>query len=122
MTRGELPAWTEKIAPVDMNGAALTLGICRRSLQDLLKRYPFYYSNGNRKLFTEDDVKRLSAALRREAEEKRVACRSSSSRRVKARRRAGTSGEPTSDAMWIKAQALLNDGSQDRFSTGSKPR
>ena len=98
-----------------MTEAACRLRMSRRSLQDLIKAKPFYFRNGARKLFTESDLAALVSALREP-------CRSSSSRRVKARRRAGTSGEPTSDAMWTKAQALLNDGSQDRFSTGSRAK
>jgi hypothetical protein len=87
-----------------MNEAARWLRISRRRLQELIKRYPFYYMNRTRKLFGEGDLEALRASMRREGE----GCRSSSSRRVSARRRADTSGGRTSADMWIEARRLLS--------------
>jgi hypothetical protein len=47
-----------------MAEAAGVLRISRRSLQDLVKLHPHYYSNGKRKLFTESDIAALRDAMR----------------------------------------------------------
>jgi hypothetical protein len=39
--------------------AAKTLGISRKKLDDLVRVFPLYTPNGNRKLFSEDDIKAL---------------------------------------------------------------
>lgn len=41
--------------------------ICRRMLQDLIGRHPYYHANGRRKLFTETELASLRAAMRQEA-------------------------------------------------------
>jgi hypothetical protein len=48
--------------------AADELRISLRRFQDIVKRYPFYYPNGNRKLFTEENLASIRSAL---AEEQR---------------------------------------------------
>lgn len=42
-----------------MDEAAAELRVSRRALQDILKRHPFYYPNGRRKLFTEADIEAI---------------------------------------------------------------
>ena len=54
-----------------MDEAAELMRILRRALQELVKRYPFYYPNGKRKLFTESDIENLRTALRQEADPQR---------------------------------------------------
>src|SRR5262245_60011600 len=93
-------------APHTMDEAASELGMSRRKLQDWLAEHPvdsaglpYYVPNGNRKLFSADDIGRINLA-RREREARRIQevtpCRGNSSRRVRAKRRIGTSGENTS--------------------------
>lgn len=55
-----LPAWAEKIQPVDMDGAALLLGISRRTLVDRIRDGKHYERRGNRKVFYPEHI----AALR----------------------------------------------------------
>jgi hypothetical protein len=49
---------------------AARLGIGRRKLQDLLADHPHYALNGNRKLFSEDDILSLWDAMRRPVRER----------------------------------------------------
>ncbi len=51
----------------DLLGSAL-----QRASQDVIKRYPFYFSNGRRKLFIESDLANIVAALREEIASHRV--------------------------------------------------
>jgi hypothetical protein len=51
-----MPAFTLK-------EAANELRISVRRLQDIVKRHPFYYPNGNRKLFTGDNLSAIRTAL-----------------------------------------------------------
>lgn len=47
-----------------MEEAAARLRISRRALQELVKRFPFYALNGNRKLFSEEDLGALWESMR----------------------------------------------------------
>lgn len=47
-----------------MNEAASVLKISRRRLTDLVQEFPYYYSNGIRKLFTQQDIDNLVEAMR----------------------------------------------------------
>ena len=47
-----------------MEEVAAQLRMSRRMLQDIVKEHPFYFSVGNRKRFTEEDIAALIAALR----------------------------------------------------------
>lgn len=49
--------------PITMEQCAKRLHISRRTLQDLIRDYPFYRVAGRRKLFAEEDFKRLVNAL-----------------------------------------------------------
>ncbi|XHB99386.1 hypothetical protein ABWH97_00100 [Nitratireductor sp. ac15] len=51
-----------------MEEAAEKLRVSRRALQNIVKRYPYYYPNGNRKLFTDGDIKKLLSAIGKGAE------------------------------------------------------
>ena len=46
-------------AAYTMEEAAALLNVSRRTLQEIVKRYPFYYPNGNRKLFTDGDIETI---------------------------------------------------------------
>lgn len=52
--------------------AAARLGVSRRKLQDLITAHPHYALNGNRKLFSEDDILKLWDAMRRPVREKHL--------------------------------------------------
>lgn len=86
-----------------MQEAAERPRICRRNLQELTKRYPFYFSNGRRKLFTENDLAALIAALRNETAE----CLSNLCRPMKAVRPTSLPAKPISGSMWAEAQRRL---------------
>ena len=58
-------------APLSMGEAAKRLGISRRTLQEMVKENPFYIANGQRKLFTGEDIRALIAVMRRAAAENR---------------------------------------------------
>ena len=93
-----------------MDEAANELRISRRALQELIKRHPFYYQNGCRKLFEETDIANLRLAMRGEAQTDRQRieeCRSSSYRRVDRRRRTSRSEAHTSGSIWTEAQSRL---------------
>lgn len=49
---------------LDIVQAAKALNISRRSLQELVKLHPHYALNGNRKLFSQSDIKKLWEAMR----------------------------------------------------------
>ena len=91
-----------------MEEAARWLRISRRKLQDVVKRHPLYYPNGNRKLFAESDLVALREAIRRES------CRSSSFRPARAKRHSGPSVGHTSASMWTEAQSLLSKPKRER--------
>jgi hypothetical protein len=56
------------MAAFTLKEAADELRISLRRFQDIVKRYPFYYPNGIRKLFTEENLASIRSAL---AEEQR---------------------------------------------------
>lgn len=63
MTRA-LPAWAEAVAPVDMEGAALLLGVSRRYLVDVIAAHPHYERRGVRKVFYPEHIALLREALK----------------------------------------------------------
>lgn len=93
-----------------MEEAAQRLRIGRRNLQELVKDHPYYYSNGARKLFTEDDINSLVQVMRQEAE----SCRLSYTRPAPAKVRVGRSVAHTSESVLIEAQRLLRKTSRGR--------
>lgn len=101
-----------QIQLMTMDEAAEVLRVSRRSLQEIIKRHPFYVPNGNRKLFTEADLMAILAGLRREVEQ----CRSSSSLPAMAKRRTGRSEEHTLESAWTRARELLMKRSQSKSS------
>src|SRR5690606_5214411 len=96
-----------------MNEAAETLRVSRRAFQDILKRHPFYYPNGRRKLFTEADIEAIRRGLR---EEER--CRLNLSRQGRAKVRTTVSGARTSGSTLTELQELL---SKRQRSNSSRP-
>lgn len=79
-----------------MDGAAATLHISRRTLQDLIKIHPHYKVAGKRrKLFSQSDLKKICEAMQ---------CPSTLSN-AKAQE-PGISGGPSEESLWTKAQKL----------------
>lgn len=101
-----------------MDEAAAALRISRRALHDIVKRHPFYFLNGSRKLFTASDLVKLTEALRPDP----TPCRSSSSRPARGSRQTIESGAPTLASAWTKAQAALSKPSRGSSSQRGKPR
>lgn len=58
-----LPSWTDSLVPVDIDGAALLLGISRRFLVDVLQSHKHYEPRGNRKVFYPEHIAALREAL-----------------------------------------------------------
>src|SRR5688572_7799274 len=58
-----LPEWALRIKPVDMDGAAEVLGICRRTLVDVLKKHPHYEPRGSKKVFYPEHIEALREAM-----------------------------------------------------------
>lgn len=85
--------------------AAGELRISVRRLQDIVKRHPFYYPNGNRKLFTEDNLSSIRGALWEEKLSNEP------------RRRTSVLAEPSGSLALKKVLALL---SENKRSTTSK--
>ena len=63
MARQSLPAWAAQLQPVDMVGAAVLLGISRRSLVDVIAHAKHYEKRGNRKVFYPEHIGALREAL-----------------------------------------------------------
>jgi excisionase family DNA binding protein len=77
--------------------------VSRRTLQAHIRRHPFYRLIGRRKLFTEDDVRKIYESL---------SCPSNSHADTAAP--IGTCVAPSEASLWTKAQALLTEKSQKR--------
>ena len=58
-----LPDWAQRLAPVDMDGAAFLLGVSRRFLVDALKLHPHYERRGAKKVFYPEHIEKLKFAL-----------------------------------------------------------
>lgn len=58
-----LPSWTNNIVPVDMDGAAVLLGISRRFLVDVIRQHKHYEPRGNRKVFYPEHINRLKVVI-----------------------------------------------------------
>src|SRR5690606_35060011 len=58
-----LPAWAGNLVPVDMDGAAVLLGVSRRYLVDVLRKHPHYERRGVKKVFYPEHISQLRAAL-----------------------------------------------------------
>ena len=52
--------------PFTLRQAADELGIGKTKLIELLREHPYYYANGNRKLFTQGDIEALRGAMRKQ--------------------------------------------------------
>jgi hypothetical protein len=112
-------------ASYSMADAAKLVPMCRRKLQDFIKRHPFYYLNGTRKLFTASDINAIRAAMRQEAEEDRERakqCLSSLSRHVRAKRPSIPSVAPTSGPIWTEARRRLTELRQGSSSPSGKTK
>jgi hypothetical protein len=102
--------------PFTMIEAASELGISRTKLQQLVDRHPFYYANGNRKLFTVGDIEALRAAMRREGE----ICRNSRLDRLKAKKgRIGPSAIRSREETLKRALELATTGKRRNSSKTS---
>lgn len=50
MNQAGLPEWTKTILPVNMDQAAILLGVSRRFLIDAIKTHPHYERRGSKKV------------------------------------------------------------------------
>lgn len=103
-----LPAWAQNIVPVDMDEAAILLGISRRFLVDVIAKHQHYERRGNRKVFYPEHI-----ALLREA----ISCRTLSSNPAKA---FTTPLEPLPESAYEKALALATRQSQRNSARSTK--
>src|SRR4051812_6191306 len=85
--------------------AAAWLRMSRRAFQAVLRRHPFYFVAGRRKLFSEANLHALRAAL--EEDEREKACRSSPARRGRVEPHFGRSAAHISASTLTAAQVLL---------------
>ena len=95
-----------------MAEAAALLRISKRALQELIKRHPFYYANGTRKLFQESDIEALRSAMRAKVDNKGLgasSCLSNSYHLGPVKHRTIRSGGHTSGNMWTAAQKRLSE-------------
>lgn len=58
-----LPEWARLMVPVDMNGAALLLGVSRRFLIEALKQHPHYERRGAKYVFYPEHIATLRSEL-----------------------------------------------------------
>jgi hypothetical protein len=58
-----LPAWTAQLLPVDMDGAALLLGVSRRYLVDVIRKHQHFERRGVKKVFYPEHIAALKVAL-----------------------------------------------------------
>lgn len=93
-----MPAFTLK-------EAADELRISLRNFQDIVKRHPFYYPNGNRKLFTEENLASIRSALAEEQQSKSITGRPI------------TYASPSGELALAKALALLSAKRKQRTSS-----
>jgi hypothetical protein len=110
--------------------AAALLRLSPRRLRDVVDKYPFYYPNGNRKLFTDGDLENIRTALRAEAGKElqsrkpgTKSCRSASSRlRKTAAPPITPSGDRTLESKFTEARRLISQNSRARScADGEKP-
>lgn len=64
MKRRGLPGWANAMLPVEMEGAAILLGISRRLLVDVIKNYPHYERRGVKKVFYPEHIAALREDLK----------------------------------------------------------
>lgn len=91
-----------------MTEAARCIRVSRRALQSIIQRYPLYYMNGNRKLFTEGDLVALTEAMR---------CSNSSKGTTVP---TGISVALSGDKALTKALALVTGGPQKKSASRGK--
>ena len=102
-----LPTWAQNVQPVDMDGAALLLGVSRRYLVDVLRDHPHFERRGVKKVFYPEHIGQLRAAL---CEPNHTAAKALSSSTKAA---SGMSMEPLPESAFEKALA---------FATRNKPK
>src|SRR5262245_10746812 len=61
----QLPTWAANLRPLTMDGAAAVLGVCRRTLVEIIKRYPHFEPRGTRKVFYPEHIEALREDLRK---------------------------------------------------------
>ena len=93
------------MAAFTLKEAANELRISLRRFQDIVKRYPFYYPNGNRKLFTEENLASIRSALAEEHRNKTTV------------HRTATPAGPSGASAYGKALALLSAKRKQRTSS-----
>ena len=59
----KLPKWAADMEPINMDQAARVLGICKRTLTDMLKDHPYYELRGRvKKVFYPEHIMQLRKA------------------------------------------------------------
>lgn len=96
-----------------LDEAAAEFRVSRRFFQDFIRKNPFYRVLGRRKLFSDDDMRRLFELL---------PCPSNSARRAPAKRRIGKSEAPTSESTLNELRALLTKPSHNSCLAPSESR
>lgn len=109
MTRA-LPSWTSGLVPVDMDGAAVLLGVSRRFLVDVIASHPHYERRGVRKVFYPEHIALLREALKCPTESGQNCDKAS-----------GTPLEPSTDNAFEKALALATKRQPANNARSSKP-
>lgn len=104
----ELPEWAKSMTPVDMDGAAVLLGVSRRFLIDVLKQHRHYEQRGNRKVFYPEHVELLRESLK---------CQTSKS---KSETVSGTPLEPLMESVYERALALATGNARKSNVRSSK--
>lgn len=54
MTAQRLPSWA--VEPLDMNGAAVAIGVCRRTSIVIIAEHPHYELRGRKKVFYPEHI------------------------------------------------------------------
>lgn len=122
--KNESPILPESRKLYTLDETAERFRVSRRTMQDFVRRFPFYRTLGRRKLFTEEDIASLYEAL---------PCPSSSREGTEAQ--TGTSVGPSAASLSTRLQALLTakrprrsvrgangKSSRPAFSAGRQPR
>jgi hypothetical protein len=105
--------------PLTMNETAKALGVSRRCLQDFLLTIPTcHLAAGRRKLFDDESLVVIRAAMRQRAKE----CHSNSSPQKRGARRTIASAGQNSESALTEALRLATGRSQPNSSPSGEPR
>ena len=94
-----------------MDEVAQAMRMSRRSLQELLKKHPYYHRNGHKKLFRQADIEALWEAIR---------CPSNSSGAPAPT--TGTYAAPSEASLYLRARALTDRTRRSKSGSRAKAR